>query len=213
MSAHLHHGFLSYSGPRCTRRRAWGRTLAGVLLLVALAALTGWLWHCVRHATLVRVPGMAMLPLAVMDGHSAAGLACLAVMLPAVAAVAFWATRKLKRWDDELRAPMNDEQGEGAELAGRGGRVRPSCRSFPPPPVLVKKLPADDLRRILTAALKQAEGVRMRAILLRQHLPTNRDGRIDAALWAIRGEQSVLIGCLQGLLDRVAEAREEVEAP
>ena len=31
-------------------RRTWGRTLIDVLMLLALAALCGWLWSCVRHA-------------------------------------------------------------------------------------------------------------------------------------------------------------------
>lgn len=41
---------LEFAGEPRRVRRTWGRTLLDVLMLLALAALCGWLWSCVRHA-------------------------------------------------------------------------------------------------------------------------------------------------------------------
>lgn len=46
--------FYSDAITRCKRRRTWGRSLVNALMLVALAALVGWLLTCVRHATVLR---------------------------------------------------------------------------------------------------------------------------------------------------------------
>lgn len=57
-------GAIRHCGPKRVKR-TWGSTVCSVLMLLALAALTGWLLHCVKHATLpapVRVPGVAMAP-------------------------------------------------------------------------------------------------------------------------------------------------------
>lgn len=76
-------GAVWHSGPRQVKR-TWGSTLLNVLALLALATLTGWLWHCVKHATLprpARVPGEAMAPvtqgmvLGVLLSCSAIGIA------------------------------------------------------------------------------------------------------------------------------------------
>lgn len=58
-------GAVWHCGPRRVKR-AWGRTVCSVLMLLALAALAGWLWHCVRHVAMPmppRIPGVAMAPL------------------------------------------------------------------------------------------------------------------------------------------------------
>lgn len=51
---------LEFAGEPRRVRRTWGRTLVDVLMLVALAALCGWLWSCVKAAT---VPGSSFLVL------------------------------------------------------------------------------------------------------------------------------------------------------
>lgn len=54
-----------HCGPKRVKRTWWG-TVCGVFMLLALAALTGWLWHCVKHASMAaapRLPGVAMAPI------------------------------------------------------------------------------------------------------------------------------------------------------
>ncbi len=58
-------GAVWHCGPKRVKRTWWG-TGCSVFMLLALAALTGWLWHCVKHATLpapAHLPGVAMAPI------------------------------------------------------------------------------------------------------------------------------------------------------
>lgn len=50
MSTHLHGDFLTRFAPR-KPRRTWGRTLLDIFMLLALAALAGWLISLVRHSS------------------------------------------------------------------------------------------------------------------------------------------------------------------
>mgnify|MGYP000972477085 CR=1 FL=1 len=91
-------GALRHSGPRRVKR-TWGGTVCGVLVLLLLSALAGWLLHCVRHAALpmaVRIPGLAVVPW--VEG-SVVGLLGFGSMV-VIWKVALW----IKRRDDEAMA-------------------------------------------------------------------------------------------------------------
>lgn len=84
---------------KCEPRRRWGCTFCGVLVLLLLSALAGWLLHCVRHAALpmaARIPGLAVLPW--VEG-SVVGLLGFGSMV-VIWKVALW----IKRRDDEAMA-------------------------------------------------------------------------------------------------------------
>lgn len=206
MSAHLHGDFLTV----CTRRkprRTWGRTLAGVLMLLAMSALTGWLWSCVRHAALapVRVPGAAMVPWAVMDGHGAAALPCLAVGLPGIVWAVIWVVRKLRAWDEEalgtgfVRMPVPPAPPE----AGK----RDACATDPLA-VPAMGMSLEDLQRILAAMIAEASEARDLVARARENLSVEDYG--DALGGAEKRLQGV-IKCLGNLADCVTRQMQEVK--
>ncbi len=93
-------------------KRTWGRMLLDVLMLLALAALCGWLWSCVRHAAteptalVAQQQGylLAMAPVPLAQGMAMGG------MLVALLLMVAWAGRKsaaneraaARRWDAEI---------------------------------------------------------------------------------------------------------------
>lgn len=50
-------GAVWHSGPKRLKRTWWG-TVCSVLMMLALAALTGWLWQCVKHVALPMPAGL-----------------------------------------------------------------------------------------------------------------------------------------------------------
>lgn len=103
---------------KCEPRRRWGGTVCGVLVLLLLSALAGWLLHCVRHAALpmaVRIPGLAVLPW--VEG-SVVGLLGFGSMV-VIWKVALW----VKRRDDEAMARWGVVEKEYEKVFGT-----------PPPP-------------------------------------------------------------------------------
>ena len=108
--------YFTNGGWRCRRRRSWGRTVVGVLALLALGALTVWLMSCVRHASgavlFPRQQGcmLAVVPWqegAVIDLPPYAGPAGIAVLGIGCVMLVAWAVRKMRQheveaWDQAL---------------------------------------------------------------------------------------------------------------
>ncbi len=144
-------GAIRHCGPKRVKR-TWGSTVCTVLMLLALAALTGWLWHCVKHATLprpARVPGVAMAP--VTQGMVMGALLSLSAMGIVLA------VRKIARNDQDAATRWSVKKSVGAD----------------PLESLGQGIDLEKMRRVLGALI--VEGCEVRnAVLL-----ANRDGSVE----------------------------------
>ena len=142
-------GAITPCGPRKVRR-TWVGTVVNVLVLLALAALTGWLWSCVKHGAGVShraLPGgglLAVMPVPEFDLGLEPWQGGMIIGLLVFFAVALlWIGSRLMRWHD-------DEAAVGWS-AGEVEQNAPSAED--PLGAPYQGLDAADVKRILDAAV------------------------------------------------------------
>lgn len=123
-------GAVWHCGPKRVKR-TWGSTLVGVIMLLGLAALAGWLIYLLRHGTDIShsVTSGGML-LAVVPWQESAVIGCIGALMVLSVVIIGLAVRKTRQ--NELDA--------AAEQELRWSVAEPGA---------VLLLPPDDLRRIL----------------------------------------------------------------
>jgi hypothetical protein len=160
-------------------RRTWGGTVLTVLTLLALAALVGWLWSCVKHAT-VTLPGtgwsrsLAMAPM--WQGPFLAGLALTIIVVVAMA------VRKA-RADDAFYASLRREEDVFAALREPG---------LPVPP--------EDAQRILVACAAEGREIKR---LVKSALTTLSVEDYEDSLEVAHDRLTVLVACVEALCERL----------
>lgn len=140
-------GAIRHCGPKRVKR-TWCGTVCSVLMLLALAALTGWLLHCVKHATLptpVRLPGVAMAP--VTQGMVMGALLSLSAMGIVLAVRKM--VRKMARNDQEVLSGGRWKD----ELDARVKHEAAKRRSEDPLQLPYMGMSTDDLQRIFAALI------------------------------------------------------------
>lgn len=107
-------GAITHCGPRKVRR-TWLSRVVNVLVLLALAALCGWLWSCVRHASGLSHGAMsgggllAVVPVPVLgelEEWQRGGIT--GMLAAATVATLWWVTLWIKRGDGEAAEAFPD---------------------------------------------------------------------------------------------------------
>ncbi len=161
--------------PRCRRRRTWGRTLVNLLVLIALVALSCWLWACVHGATIpmlrTSIPGAATMPLAMAPITQ--GMVMGALMSLTAVGIAM-AVRKMRQHDLEAAkwmwvkgGPLDDAPGfkvRDVSMQDMGLIVLAASKALQEPQQLVVcaqgNLSVDDYGDALRCAERQIAEVR-----------------------------------------------------
>lgn len=175
---------------RCKRRQTWGRTLVNLLVLLALVALSCWLWGCVYGAT---VPargtgpcGASGMPLAMMPWLQGSIMGLLAFGLVVLMALA---ARKMRRDDEAALGRVRWSVKDGccedvfASLRSPGGALPPA-----------------EVRRILEACASEARHIREHLKRAQRHLSVEDYG--DELVIA-EGKLDVVARCIEALMQRV----------
>lgn len=201
-------------------RQAMIFTVLLTIMTSALVLWLLWLWYdavqrggvMLESVRVVHLRGLAVVPWGMMSGYSAAGLACLALMLPVVALVVAYVVRELRSWDEDLHRVLSQEDGEDVLRVEMETGKRDACATALPPEAGKRDACATDplaepgeglttaeLRRILTALLQQMQEARDLVKRAQGDLSVEDYGQALAHAHLLIG---LAIGCLVELLTR-----------
>lgn len=179
-------------------RRDWRATLLAVATLMAMAALCGWLWSCVRsaaHGSLFSVRG-SLLAMATPSVPVVLG-----ITLVVMAGLMAWAVRSVRENERWIEAWRSRRAAEKESLAESDDWLRfvAADEGIRAPGVA---LPPEELRRIVGALVVETCQARDYVRKAQGDLSVEDYGE---KLSAAEASLSLCIRCLGGLLDRVAK--------
>lgn len=197
-------GAVWHCGPKRVKR-TWGGTLVGLLALLALSALAGWLLTLLRHGAGIShcvtssgmMLAMAPVPLAV-DSPAMQGLATGLLMFFSAAGVVLVIWRARVDAVARMRWAVVDERTEGEDLASPA-----ACED--PLALPATGMKHEELQRILTAMIVEACEARDMVRKAQEDCAVQDCGdRLQGASKRLLG----VITCLGNLAHVVAEQRE-----
>lgn len=214
------HNPVTHCAPKRVRR-TWGRTLVHGLMVLALAALVGWLLHCVRHAaeplgSTLRVgssarPWGATMPLAVLPVNQA--LVVGALMLISTLGIAL-AVRRVRRDDLAAQACRRDlqarrEDAEDVAFWDSYATCRSKLHAADGVTTVALSLSLEDLRGIVDACRVEC---RMSLLLVEASLTTTTLEDYMDALRVVQAKQTQVTRTLSDLLRSLQIENTEVRA-
>lgn len=190
-------GAITHCGPRKVRR-TWLSTVANVLVMLALAALSGWLWSCVRHASGLSHGAMsgggllAMMPVPELPELEEWQKGCVVGLLAAGTVAALWWVGLRMRRGDEAVAETYWRAVEDAEAFP--DTLKREQRTADPLSGAYLGLDAADVRRILEAIIVECCEVEDLVRKAEQDLSVEGYGeRLTGARRRLKGMQLCLV--------------------
>lgn len=189
---------LEFTGVKKRARRDWGATVLTGLTLLALAALCGWLWSCVRDAQSLRLGDFEtgrLVAMATPGAPVVVGITAVVMVL-----LFWWALTSVMRNQDEM-----DAEWEKRRAKERDPQIAPIPNRFSETESCLESaasadgLPPEELRRIVGALIVETCQARECVRKAQRDLSVEDYG---AKLAAAEASLHLCIGCLGGLLDR-----------